>query len=175
MALSAQNYLKQIRDTLEATLNLRYFPSQLVERQVHPEVEFQDNQKLLLSPILIARSEFEMTLIESSINSTRISVAIRKGLEVEVLLTHMLERFMSLRADKFEILRKKPAHENYDFSFLVSDDHLQLYKKEELINFILEFIQGIDKEISEMKLAVVNQSRQAACFFTNGLANNKLE
>jgi len=175
MALSAQNYLKQIRDTLDATLNLRYFPSQLVERQVHPEVEFQDNARLLLAPITIAKSEQEYVLIESSINSTRISVSIKKGLEIEVLLSHMLERFMSLRADKFEILRKKPAYDNYDFSFLISNDHLQAYKKEELINFMLEFIQGIDKEIAEMKLAVVNQSRQAACFFTYGLCNNKVD
>lgn len=40
MALSTQNYLKAIRDNLDAVLNLRYFPSQLVERQIHPEVEF---------------------------------------------------------------------------------------------------------------------------------------
>ena len=44
----------------------------------------------------------------------------------------------------------------YDFSFLITDDHLQKYKKEEIINFILEFIQGIDKEITEMKLAIIN-------------------
>ena len=40
---------------------------------------------------------------------------------------------------------------------------------------MLEFIQGIDKEISEMKLSVINPSRLAACFFTNGLANNKID
>jgi len=146
-----------------------------VERQVHPEVEFQDNPKLLLQPIIISKSEAEHCLIESSINSVRVSISIKKSAEIEVLLTHMLERFMSLRADKFEILRKKPAHDDFDFSFLVSDDHLQRFKKEELINFMLEFIQGIDKEISEMKLSVINHSRQAACFFTNGLANNKIE
>jgi len=82
---------------------------------------------------------------------------------------------MTLRADKFEILRKKPAHDAYDFSFLIAEEHLLKFKKEELINFILEFVQGIDKEISEMKLSVINHSRMAACFFTNGLANNKLE
>ena len=86
----------------------------------------------------------------------------------------MLERFMSLRADKFEILRKKPAHEDFDFSFLVSDDHLQRFKKEELINFMLEFIQGIDKEINDMKLAIITQSRLAATYFTNAIANNPL-
>jgi hypothetical protein len=26
-----------------------------------------------------------------------------------------------------------------------------------------------------MKLSVINHSRMAACFFTNGLANNKIE
>mmetsp|Transcript_21591 Transcript_21591/g.29808 ORF Transcript_21591/g.29808 Transcript_21591/m.29808 type:complete len:88 (+) Transcript_21591:297-560(+) len=86
----------------------------------------------------------------------------------------MLERFMTLRADKFNILRKKPAYEEYDFSFVITEDHLQKYKKEELCNFMLEFIQGIDKEISEMKLSVVNQARMAACFYTNALANNKI-
>lgn len=48
------------------------------------------------------------------------------------------------------------------------------FKKEEIINFILEFIQGIDKEINDMKLAIINQTRIAAAFFTNALANNPL-
>ncbi len=85
----------------------------------------------------------------------------------------MLERFLSLRADKFEILRKKPV-EGHDFSFLITDDRLQRYKKEELIGFILEFIQGIDREINDMKLAIISQTRVAADFFTNSLANNEL-
>jgi hypothetical protein len=52
----------------------------------------------------------------------------------------MLERFLALRADKFGIMRKRPAHDGYDFSFLITDEHLLKFKKEELINFILEFI-----------------------------------
>ena len=86
----------------------------------------------------------------------------------------MLERFLALRADKFAIMRKKPAHDNYDFSFLVTDEHLIKFKKEEIINFILEFIQGIDKEINDMKLAIINQSRIAAAYFTNALGNNPI-
>ena len=86
----------------------------------------------------------------------------------------MLERFLALRADKFSIMRKKPAYDNYDFSFLVTDEHLIKLKKEEIINFILEFIQGIDKEINDMKLAIINQSRLAAAFFTNAIANNPI-
>ena len=167
-----QAYLKAIRDTLDATLNLRYFPSQLVERQTHPEIEFQDNAQLLLHPLTISKSDQEKCLVEASINSVRVSIAIKKNQEIEFLLTHMLERFLSLRADKFQILRKKPAHEGYDFSFLVTDEHLMKYKKEEIINFILEFIQGIDKEINDMKLSIMTQTRIAAAFFTNALANN---
>ena len=74
-----------------------------------------------------------------------------------------------------KIMRRIPADkEKYDFSFLITEDHLAKYKKEDLINFILEFMQGIDKEISEMKLAIINQSRIAASFFTNSLANNNV-
>ena len=173
MAQTVQSYLKSIRDTLDAVLNLRYFPSQLVERQTHPEVEFQDNAKLLMNPLVISRSEQEKTLVEASVNSVRISICIKKNQEIEELLTHMLDRFLSLRADKFQILRKKPI-KDYDFSFLITEEHLQRFKKEELINFILEFIQGIDKEINDMKLAIITQSRLAATYFTNAIANNPL-
>jgi len=175
MASAHQFYLKSIRDALDATLNLRFTPSQLVERQTHPEIEFQDNPKLMMKPLLLSRSEQEKCLIEAAINSVRISISIKKNQEIEVLLTHMLERFLALRADKFEILRKKPAVEGYDFSFLVTDDHMAKFKKEEIINFILEFIQGIDKEINDMKLAIITQSRVAAAFFTNAIANNKID
>jgi len=113
-------------------------------------------------------------MVEASINSVRVSICIRKSSEVESLLTHMLERFMALRADRFEILRKKPINEMFDFSFLISNDHLLKFKKEELINFILEFVQGIDSEITEMKLSVWQHSRLAACFFSNGVCNNKI-
>ena len=174
MAQALTNYLKVIRDTLDSVLNLRYFPSELVERQTHPEVEFQDNAKLLMKPLLISKSEQEKCLVEAIINSVRVSIAIKKNQEIEILLTHMLERFFSLRADKFQIMRKKPAFEEYDFSFLITDEHLVKYKKEEMINFILEFIQGIDKEINDMKLAIINQTRIAAAFFTNAISNNPI-
>ena len=174
MAQTHQNYLQTIRDALDASLNLRYLPSQEVERQSHPEIEFRESPKLLMNPIVICRNEQEGCLIEGSINSVRISFSIKKG-DVEGLLTHMLQRFFALRADRFKIMRRIPADKDkYDFSFLITEDHLAKYKKEDLINFILEFMQGIDKEISEMKLAIINQSRIAASFFTNSLANNNV-
>ena len=83
----------------------------------------------------------------------------------------MLDRFLSLRGDKFQILRKKPI-EAYDFNFLITEENLQKFKKEEVINFILEFFQAIDKEINDVKLAIITQSRLGAIYFTNakGLA-----
>ena len=124
--------------------------------------------------IVISKNEHETCLIETSINSVRVSVTIKKLDELSAMLTHMLERFMSLRADKFEILRKKPAHEGYDFSFLISADHLQVYKKEELINFIIEFIHGIDREVSDLKLCVTSHCAKTAAAFTNGASNNQI-
>ena len=79
MAQTVQSYLKQIRDTLDAVLNLRYFPSQLVERQTHPEIEFQDNPKLLMTPLIVSKSEQEKCFIEASVNSVRISISIKKN------------------------------------------------------------------------------------------------
>ena len=71
-------------------------------------------------------------------------------------------------------VRKKPVDtERFDFCFLISEDHLVKYHKHELVNFILEFIQGIQKEITEMKLALIQQSRIAAAHYMNTLANNK--
>ena len=94
----------------------------------------------MVNPVNICKNEYEMCLIESSINSVRISFSVKKN-EIENLLTHMLQRFLALRADRFKIMRRVPADpEKYDFSFLITEDHLAKYKKEELINFILEFI-----------------------------------
>jgi actin related protein 2/3 complex, subunit 4 len=56
-------------------------------------------------------------------------------------------------------------------SFLVTNQHLEKYDKEGIIAFILEFIQTIDKELSEIKLNINTQTRIAATCFLNGLAN----
>mgnify|MGYP001626562780 CR=1 FL=1 len=174
MVTTNNNYLNDIKFNLDAALNLRYFPSQMVEKQVHPEVEFQDNPLLLMDPVYVTKSADECCLIESSVNSVRVSVRILKSSNLETLLAHMLARFMQMRADKFEVLRRKPADPSYDYSFLVSADHLQTYKKEEIINFILEFINSVSREINELKLHVMNSSRLAANSFVQGASNQPI-
>jgi len=119
----------------------------------------EKGSKLVMKPITISRTEHEACLIEGSVNSVRISFLVKKGdpnrpeESVEILLSHMYQRFFALRADRFKIYRKKPV-EGFDFSFLITETHLSMYKKEELINFVLQFIQGIEKEVMDLKLAI---------------------
>ena len=70
------------------------------------------------------------------------------------LITGKLSTFLQQRADKFEVLRRKPVTEDFDFSFVISEEHLHKFKKEEIINFILEFIAGIEQETNSMKQKV---------------------
>jgi actin related protein 2/3 complex subunit 4 len=62
--------------------------------------------------------------------------------------------------------------DGFDYSFLITEDHLSKYKKEELINFVLSFIQGIEKEIMDLKLNINSQCGTAAKYFATMLANN---
>ena len=48
-----------------------------VERHNKPEVEFGTSKELLLKPITICRNEHECCLIETSINSVRISFKVK--------------------------------------------------------------------------------------------------
>ena len=81
-----------------------------------------------------------------------------------------MQAFFALWADKFNIVRKKPAHPEYDFSFLVTEQHLENYKKEEIINFILQFIAGLTKDIADLKSLISSRSKMAAAYFLMGIS-----
>ena len=66
------------------------------------------NKELLLNPVTITRNQYESVLIEPSINSTRVSVKIKKMDELEKILAHKFTRFLMQRADHFVILRRRP-------------------------------------------------------------------
>lgn len=59
--------------------------------------------------MVISRSEKERVLIEGSINSIRISIAIKQSDEIEKILCHKFANFMMQRAENFYILRRKPV------------------------------------------------------------------
>jgi len=124
---------------------------------------------LLLNSVVIARNPNEKTLIESSINSVRISIKVKQADEIEQLLAPMFMRFLTQRAEQFFILRRKPVS-GYDISFLVTNFHTEQMIKHKLIDFIIQFIEDIDKEVSEMKLSVNTRARVVATEFLKAMA-----
>ncbi|CAF0961864.1 unnamed protein product [Rotaria sordida] len=154
-------YLDAIRATLQAAFCIENFESQVVERHNKPEVEVKSSKQLLLNPVVISRNQNERILIEGSVNSVRISIGVKQADDLEKILCKRLMRFMMQRADDFHILRRKPIPE-YDISFLITNFHAETMYKHRLVDFIIYFLEEIDKEISEMKLAVSSRARMCA-------------
>jgi actin related protein 2/3 complex subunit 4 len=97
-------------------------------------------------------------------------------------------RFMMMRADNFVVLRRKPVkvgycaircrrtlklsaalltnlkpnRKDYDISFLITNTHTELMYRHKLVDFIITFMEDIDKEISDMKLSVNSRARTCA-------------
>ncbi|KAG5335300.1 ARPC4 protein, partial [Acromyrmex heyeri] len=154
-------YLTAVRRTLTAAMCLENFSSQIVEKHNKPEVEVRASKELLLTPILISRNDKEKVLIESSINSMRISIAVKQADDLEKILCHNFTRFMTMRAEHFMILRRKPV-EGYDISFLITNIHVEQMYKHKIVDFVIHFMEEIDREISEMKLSVNARARICA-------------
>uniref|UniRef100_A0A453MI52 Actin-related protein 2/3 complex subunit 4 n=5 Tax=Triticinae TaxID=1648030 RepID=A0A453MI52_AEGTS len=164
MANTLRLYLTCIRNTLEAAMCLQNFPCQEVERHNKPEVELKTSSELLLNPVLICRNEAEKCLVETSINSIRISLKVKQADELENILAKKFLRFLSMRAEAFQVLRRKPV-QGYDISFLITNYHCEDMHKHKLIDFIVQFMEDIDKEISELKLSVNTRGRLVATEF----------
>eukprot|EP00933_Yihiella_yeosuensis_P040697 TRINITY_DN35052_c0_g1_i1.p1 TRINITY_DN35052_c0_g1~~TRINITY_DN35052_c0_g1_i1.p1 ORF type:complete len:173 (+),score=32.07 TRINITY_DN35052_c0_g1_i1:84-602(+) len=161
MAHTLAPYLEVIRHTLNAALCLQSYPSQVVERQSRPEIEFQDTPAVVPRPVTIARDENEKCLIEPSVNSVRVSIKVRQSDDTEKMLCRKFARFFTQRAEHFVVLRRKPV-EGYDISFLITDAHLEDMMKDRIIDFIIEFMEDIDKEIKDLKIALNTRLRAAA-------------
>jgi actin related protein 2/3 complex subunit 4 len=140
-----------------------------VERHNKPEVEDARSKELLLKPILITRTERESVLIEPSINSVRVSVCIKQADEVERILVRKFAAFLQQRAEQFLVLRRKPV-EGYDLSFLITHAHLEKMVKQKLVDFIISFMEDIDREISGMKLSINARARMIANTFMDSFA-----
>eukprot|EP01098_Paradermamoeba_levis_P006116 TRINITY_DN2539_c0_g1_i1.p1 TRINITY_DN2539_c0_g1~~TRINITY_DN2539_c0_g1_i1.p1 ORF type:complete len:175 (+),score=49.21 TRINITY_DN2539_c0_g1_i1:138-662(+) len=166
MAQTLQTYLQAVRSTLTAAICLENFASQQVERHNKPEIETRQNKELLLNPVIVSRNKQERVLIEASINSVRVSISLKKADELETLLAKKFMRFLCQRAENFVILRRKPVSKNekedYDISFLITNFHTETMFKHKLVDFVIQFMEDIDKEISEMKLSVNARGRVSA-------------
>lgn len=82
------------------------------------KVEVRTCKELLHEPVLICRSEHEKCLIESSINSARISIRFKfeDADPIEKILGEKFLSFMMKRAEDYAILRRIPID--------VSSNHL---------------------------------------------------
>ncbi|KAK3824958.1 MAG: arp2/3 complex 20 kDa subunit [Benniella sp.] len=161
MSNALRPYLSAVRHTLTAAMCLENFSSQIAERHNKPEVEVRASKEVLLNPLVISRNAQERVLIESSINSLRISIAIKQADDIERILAHKFTRFLTQRAESFVILRRKPI-EGYDISFLITNSHTEQMYKHKLVDFIIQFMEEVDKEISEMRLSLNARARAVA-------------
>ena len=72
---------------------------------------------------------------------------------------------MSLGANFVSFLLPLPAGfspQGYDISFLITNFHTEQMYKHKLVDFVIHFMEEIDKEISEMKLSVNARARIVA-------------
>eukprot|EP00418_Pyrodinium_bahamense_P008627 CAMPEP_0179118760 /NCGR_PEP_ID=MMETSP0796-20121207/55871_1 /TAXON_ID=73915 /ORGANISM="Pyrodinium bahamense, Strain pbaha01" /LENGTH=172 /DNA_ID=CAMNT_0020817231 /DNA_START=55 /DNA_END=571 /DNA_ORIENTATION=+ len=169
MSLSLKPYLDAIRHTLRASLCLQSYPSQVAERQNRPEIEFKDTPMVIPRPLCIARNESEKCLIEPGVNSVRVSIKVRQSDDTEKMLCRKFARFFAQRAEHFVILRRRPV-DGFDISFLITNTHLEEMSKDRLIEFIIEFIQDVDKEITDLKIALNTRLRAAATAYMSQFA-----
>ncbi|CUS13353.1 unnamed protein product [Tuber aestivum] len=158
---SLRPYLKCVRSSLTAAITLSNFASQTAERHNVPEVEAAKSPEVLLNPLTVSRNENERVLIEPSVNSIRVSIKIKQADEIEHILVHKFTRFLTQRAENFFILRRK-AVKGYDISFLITNFHTEDMLKHKLVDFIIHFMEEVDKEISEMKLFLNARARFVA-------------
>ncbi|CAI0388614.1 unnamed protein product [Linum tenue] len=101
----------------------------------------------LLLQVLICRNEAERCLIETSINSLRLSLKVKQADELENILTKKFLRFLSIRAEAFQVLRRKPI-QGYDISFLVTNYNCEEMQKQKLIDFIVQFMEVINSTLA---------------------------
>ncbi|CAJ0578481.1 unnamed protein product, partial [Mesorhabditis spiculigera] len=158
MSSTLTPYLDAVRATLQAAFCLEQFSSNRIERHDKPEIEVRTAQETILTPVTIARNKQERVLIEPSINSVRVSISMKKADELEKILAHGYTRLMAQRADDFMILRRKPI-KGYDISFLATNTLTSTMYKHKLIDFIIHFMQEIDKDISDMKITLNARAR----------------
>ena len=62
-----------------------------------------------MKPVVIARNQQERVLVEASINSLRVSIAIKQADEMEEILCKKFVRFLEQRAENFFIMRRTPV------------------------------------------------------------------
>ncbi|KAF1742149.1 hypothetical protein MXB_5305 [Myxobolus squamalis] len=167
MSITTKAYLSTVRQTLVAALCLENFSSQVVERHNKPEIEIKSSKEVLLTPLIVARNEKERVMVEGSINSLRINIGVKQADDIERMLCSKFMAFLCRRAENFKVLRRKPT-KGYDISFLLTNFHTEQMYKDKIVDFIITFMEEIDREISEQKISLNARARTASEEFMKG-------
>ena len=168
-----------LADALRKNLVLYSHPCQHIDGYSKPEIEIQDSPELLLPAITITGPKQEDVLIERSINSVRVNVKVMacelnciavcransradlNGLvqlrpvePLEAWLRSRRMRFIEQRADHYRVLRRVPVV-GHDLSFLITAEHLQVFDRARLINFVCKCIEQLSgaTELKRVALA----------------------
>ncbi|CAL5996188.1 Arp [Hexamita inflata] len=147
------SYIDSIASALQTALCLQYVPSRSAERQTRPEVELSQNQDMIYPPVMLQKSPEQKVLVESSVNSVRVSVLFKKTDQVDQYLTNKYLRFIESQADDLKIIRKTPVS-GYDFSFLITYQLVEQHGKPKLVQFVCDFVENTEKEVNSLKLKV---------------------
>ena len=110
----------------------------------------------------VTRNEHEECLVETSVNSTRVSLRLRQVEPLDALLVRKFARFLAQRAEAFGVLRREPLP-GYDVSFLITGAQSGGGgRAEALTAFIVRFLEDFDREMNLLKLSV-NTAAFADC------------
>jgi actin related protein 2/3 complex subunit 4 len=161
MATAQQPYFDCIKRTLHAAICLCNFPSPAVERHNKPEVEEQTSPEVLGNPMLICRDDQQRCLIEPSVNSVRVSLTFRMSDATAKMIGEKYVGFLQKRAGSFHILRRKPL-DGYDVSFLITNEQGETMHKHKIIDFIVQFVADVEKDITEMKTNINGRASRTA-------------
>uniref|UniRef100_A0A4W2DHL6 Uncharacterized protein n=1 Tax=Bos indicus x Bos taurus TaxID=30522 RepID=A0A4W2DHL6_BOBOX len=141
MTATLQSHLSVEQAMLQAALCLEDFSSQIVEQ--HNRLE----KELILQPMTISRTEKEKILMKCSINSVRVSIAAKQADKTESILGHKFMHLIMMQAERD------------DTSFLFTNFHTEQTYKHKFVDFVIPFMEEIDKEINEMKPLVNARER----------------
>ncbi|OII76618.1 actin-related protein 2 3 complex subunit 4 [Cryptosporidium andersoni] len=169
-------YLRRIFKALNKELCLYYSPLYFPSAFSIPSIEDNPgNYNSLTKSLYIYRHSKEYCLIESCLDSVRISLKFYLMCKFEQCLFQQAIKFMTKNSDYFKIIRKKEIL-GFDVSFLISYNmfenlHYPLISpgKYDAINFVLKFIVSIDMQIQKERLQSTYFSRSFAYLLVSSL------
>ncbi len=89
--------------------------------------------------------------------------------DVERILVRRFAAFLQQRAEAFLILRRAPMP-GYDLSVLITHAHTETLIKDRLVDFLIGFLEDIDKEVSAMRLSLNARARSIATAYLESMA-----